>query len=127
MKIDNRKREDIVGEIRALSDSYTPEWKFDDAQPDAAAVIGIIFAEQLAENIRKLNQVLDKYHAAFTDMYGLSLRPAIPARTVCTIKVGEGIQGGIRLAKGTQVVGMTDAAGKCSLRLRMPSMPSIRS
>ena len=34
MKIDNRKREDIVGEIRALSDSYTPEWKFDDAQPD---------------------------------------------------------------------------------------------
>ncbi len=112
MKIDNRKREDIVGEIRALSDSYTPEWKFDDAQPDAAAVIGIIFAEQLAENIRKLNQVLDKYHAAFTDMYGLSLRPAIPARTVCTIKVGEGIQGGIRLEKGTQVVGMTDAGGE---------------
>lgn len=109
MKIDNRKREDIVGEIKTLSDSYTPEWRFDDAQPDAASVIGIIFSEQLAENIRKLNQVTDKYHAAFANMYGLSLRPAIPARTVCTIKAGEGIQGGISLAKGTQVVGMTDS------------------
>ncbi|MDE7323226.1 MAG: hypothetical protein K2N73_11010 [Lachnospiraceae bacterium] len=109
MKIDNRKREDIISEIKALSDSYTPEWKFDDAQPDAASVIGIIFSEQMAENISKLNQVPDKYHAAFANMYGLSLRPAIPAKTVCTIKVAEGIQGGTYLAKGTQVMGLTDA------------------
>lgn len=109
MKIDDRKRKDIIEEIKALSDSYTPEWKFDDVQPDAASVIGMIFSDQLADNIKKINQVMDKYHVEFANMYGLSLKPAVPARTICTIKAGENIRGGVSLAKGTQVVGMTES------------------
>ena len=40
IKIDDRKRQDILKEMKVLSLSYTPEWKFDTVQPDAASVIG---------------------------------------------------------------------------------------
>lgn len=109
IKIDNRKRRDIINEMKALSLSYTPEWKFDTVQPDAASVIGMIFSDQMMENVNKLNLVMDKYHIEFENMYGMSLKAAIPAKTICTFKVSEHIQGGVNVAQGTQVIGTTDS------------------
>lgn len=109
IEIDNRDRQDLLDEIQELAASYTPEWRFDTVQPDAASVIGLIFSHQMMENVRKLNQVWNKYHIEFANMYGLSRKSAIPAKTVCTLKVSESVQGGVGLPKGTQVIGLTDA------------------
>lgn len=108
IKIDDRKRQDILKEMKALSLSYTPEWKFDTGQPDAASVIGMIFSDQMMENVKKLNLVMDKYHIAFENMYGMSRKAAIPAKTICTLQVSEHLQGGVNVAQGTQVIGTTD-------------------
>lgn len=108
IKIDDRKRRNILNEMKELSLSYTPEWKFDTVQPDAASVIAMIFSEQMMENVNKLNLVMDKYHIEFENMYGMSQKAAIPAQTVCTLKVSEHIQGGVDVAQGTQVAGTAD-------------------
>jgi len=109
IKIDNRDRQDILEELQKRACAYTPEWKFDRMQPDAASVIGLIFSHQMMENIIKRNQVWEKYRIAFANMYGVSRKPAVPAKTICTLKVSESVQGGVRLSKGTQVIGTTDA------------------
>lgn len=109
IKIDNRDRQDILEELQKRARAYTPEWKFDTIQPDAASVIGLIFSHQMMENVIKRNQVWEKYRIAFANMYGVSRKPAVPAKTICTLKVSESVQGGVALPKGTQVIGTTDA------------------
>ena len=64
-KIDSRRRSDILNQMQMLAQSYTPEWKFDTTSPDAGSVIGLIFANQTAANIQKLNRVIEKYHTEF--------------------------------------------------------------
>lgn len=109
IKIDNRDRQDILEELQKRARAYTPEWKFNTIQPDAASVIGLIFSHQMMENVIKRNQVWEKYRIAFANMYGVSRKPAVPAKTICTLKVSESVQGGVALPKGTQVIGTTDA------------------
>ena len=109
IKIDNRDRQDILEELQKRARAYTPEWKFDTIRPDAASVIGLIFSHQMMENVIKRNQVWEKYRIAFANMYGVSRKPAVPAKTICTLKVSESVQGGVALPKGTQVIGTTDA------------------
>lgn len=107
-KIDMRQRRDLLGQIEALAQSYTPEWKFDLKRPDAASVIGIIFAGQMAESINRINQVMRHYHIEFANMCETALRPARPSGTVCTLKINENMQSGVSLKRGTQVIGLND-------------------
>ncbi len=108
IKVDDRDRQDILEELRERARSYTPEWKFDTAQPDAAAANGLIFSHQMMENVHKRNQMMERYRIEFANMYGLSRRPAIPARTICSLRISDAIQDGVGLPAGTQVIGMTD-------------------
>lgn len=107
-KVDDRDRQDILEELQERARSYTPEWKFDTVHPDAASVIGLIFSHQMMENVNKRNQMWDKYRIEFANMYGLSRKPAIPARTVCTLQVSDSIEGGVALPAGTQVIGTAE-------------------
>ena len=104
-KIDSRRRSDILNQMQMLAQSYTPEWKFDTTSPDAGSVIGLIFANQTAANIQKLNRVIEKYHTEFANMYGISLRPAQPSEAVVALTVNESLETGIPLKKGTKVIG----------------------
>ena len=50
----DRTEADIRELIRKLARSYVPEWVFDEEDPDAGSVIGLIFAHQMSENIRRI-------------------------------------------------------------------------
>lgn len=106
-QIDNRTREDFIGRIKELSASYVPEWKFDLDNPDPLSVIARIYANQTEENVKKLNMILHKYHIEFANMYGMSRKRAIPAKTICTLNAGGGSFQGVELKKGAQVIGET--------------------
>ena len=62
--------------------NHTRPSGFRRTDPDAGSVIGLIFAHQMSENIRRLNQVTDKYRTEFVNMLNISLRPAYPANGV---------------------------------------------
>ena len=43
--------EDIRRRIRHLAESYTPEWKFEENDPDIGSVIAMIYTEQMEDNV----------------------------------------------------------------------------
>lgn len=98
-------REEILKRIKELAESYTPEWKFDTENPDAGSVIGMIFAEQVRENLEKLNLVMENYHREFVNLFGISLKPADPALGAAVLHLEEGAFHGIPLLKGTPLLG----------------------
>lgn len=105
--LDKRTAEDIRESIRELSACYTPEWSFDTKNPDAGSVIAMIFANQMQENIRKFNFVLDKYRTELINMFGISLLPAKPACAVVVMEASD-LADGILVPKGTKLLAETE-------------------
>lgn len=103
--VDDRSKEDILNEIEEKARFYTPEWKFDRKNPDIGSVIGIIFANQMADNSNRMNEVLEKYHTEFANMYGISLKAARPATTVAALTASDMMKTGTPFYKGTQLLG----------------------
>lgn len=105
-KLDYRTKDEIIDEMGSLSASYTPEWYFDKSRDDAGMVIAKIFATQTAENIKHFNQILDRYHVEFANMYGVNVNAAKPAGSIVVMRLADGYQrGGINVNKGTQLIG----------------------
>jgi len=105
-KIDPRTASEIRTQITKLAASYTPEWVFNVNNPDAGSVIGLIFSHQMAESIKKLNQVLGKYRTEFVNMLNLSLLSAYPASGVVIMDLIEDTIPGMDVPKGTKLLGM---------------------
>lgn len=103
--LDKRDQEALYEQLTELAASYTPEWHFDRKNPDAGSVIALIYAGQMAENIKKLNQVLDKYQVEFVNMLGVSLEPAKPACAMVVVDMVDHVLDGVPVKKGTQLLG----------------------
>ncbi len=106
--LDKRDRKMILEKVGELARSYTPEWQFAPDKPDAGGTIAMVFANQTADTIKKMNLLLDKYQIEFVNMYGVSVRPAAPASTVAVMTLSESRQEGTALEKGMQVAGQNE-------------------
>ncbi|MEG1943034.1 MAG: hypothetical protein RR049_04390, partial [Angelakisella sp.] len=103
--VSDQQLSDLHNRLTTLSASYTPEWRFTPQSPDIGTTIALIFANQMQENVRKLNQLPQKYHTELINMLGISLLPAYPSRGIVTAEViGEAIAG-VELPRGSRVVG----------------------
>ena len=47
-EIDKRTKQDILTALKARAASYTPEWHFDEKEPDIAAVLAMTYADMAA-------------------------------------------------------------------------------
>ena len=103
--LDGRKAADIREQIKTLSKVYVPEWHFDTKNPDIGSVIAMIFADQVAENTSRYDELLDVYHAELANMAGVSLMPAQPASTMVVMELSSGLINGSYVAKGTKIYG----------------------
>lgn len=95
-------KEEILQKIQRLSQTFTPEWKFDRDNPDAGSVIALIFAEQTADTMIRCQMVLDKYHTEFVNLFGILPRPVTPAHAVIVLGVSEDAVQGLEIKKGTK-------------------------
>lgn len=102
--VDSRSEEDLHRELARLAASYTPEWLFDPEDPDIGSVIGLIFTRQMAENIRRINRIPEKYRTEFVNMLGLTLLPAYPAQGVAHIGLIPDTLPGLDVPAGTKLV-----------------------
>ena len=103
--VDKRDNNDILAEIKRLSEAYTPEWNFDTTNPDIASTIGIIYANQVAENIERVNGILDNYHTEFVNMLDISVRPATPAQSIVIMELAQDTIEGADIPYGTRLLG----------------------
>lgn len=106
--LDGRTEETLRAQMAELAASYTPEWRFDQEQLDVGGTLAVIFANQMAGNLRRLNQTMDKYHTEFVNLLGISLLPAYPASGVVTASLIQDTIPGVALPRGTKLVGQGD-------------------
>lgn len=102
---DGRTREDVINQIKELAEAYTPEWKFDPANPDAGTALAILFADMFSETIRRYDRILEKHRLSFYEKMGLKLEPAEPAKGYVEFGLSSDEFGGAAIPKGTAVLG----------------------
>ena len=95
-------------EIKQLSESYVPEWKFDTENPDIGSVISMIYARQMMDNVDKYNDALEQFRVEFVNMLGVSLRPAIPAGAMVTLQLAEDSMAGVPVERGVKLLAATE-------------------
>ncbi|MBQ3496662.1 MAG: hypothetical protein IJA73_00915, partial [Oscillospiraceae bacterium] len=104
LTLDPRTQEDLCRRVEELAASYTPEWRFDRGDPDIGSTIALIYAGQMAENIRRMNRLGEKYHTEFVNMLGLTLKPAYPASGTVVVELLRGTVPGTALPRGTRLM-----------------------
>ena len=87
LTLDSRTQADLCARVEELAASYTPEWRFDRRDPDIGSTLALIYTGQMADNIRRLNQLPEKYHTEFVNLLGLTLKPAYPASGVAVVEL----------------------------------------
>lgn len=103
--LDSRDDFDICNRIKELAKSYTPEWNFEEKNPDIGSTIAIIYADQMEENISRFNQVLDKYYIELVNMMGISLKSARPSTCAVIMELlGDTVEGSM-IPKNTKLIG----------------------
>lgn len=105
VELDRRNADDIKNQIEALSKAYVPEWHFDRNNPDIGSVICLLFAEQMADNVKRFNELVDVYHAELVNMIGVSLLKAQPAGTNVVMELVSDMVPGSYVPKGTKLFG----------------------
>lgn len=91
--LDRRTFQELEEEMKQLAGAYTPQWRYEMDHPDMGSVVAAIFGEQSAENIRRYNELPERYEEELVNMVALKPRQAQPAEAVVVIKtVPEGIR-----------------------------------
>lgn len=103
--IDKRSREDILKQIQTLAASYVPEWQFDEKDPDIGSVLALLYTDEMEENIRRCNMLLERDHIELMNMLGISLKPAFPAHGIVLLKLSQNTISGFKLKKGVKLLG----------------------
>lgn len=103
-QLDVRTKKDILDNIRMLASSYTPEWQFDEQDPDIGSVLALLFADQMQENIRRYNLTLERDYVELMNLFGISPRPASPARSIVRMDMVQNTVPGRMLPAGTKLL-----------------------
>ncbi len=107
LNIDKRTEEDIKSEVALLAKNYETGWIPDEENPDVGSALASIFAHEVAENIGRMNEIMDRYHTEFVNMLDISLLPARPASSIVVCELADDSLPGVGIPKGTKL--LTDA------------------
>lgn len=102
-KLDSRSVNDILAEIKRKSESYTPEWRFDQSDPDGGAALAQLFAEMFYGTIDRYNRFPDKCYLEFLNMLGVSAGAVSPAVGMASVKMVDGAPKNVFINKGTRL------------------------
>ncbi len=104
LNLDSRTKTDIEQKVVELSRLYDTGWHMDNDRPDIGTTITKIFASQAAENVDRINDILDRYHTEFVNMLDISLLPAKPASTIVVMNLMSDTAPGASVPKGTKLM-----------------------
>lgn len=103
--ISTQSAEDLQRRFAELAASYTPEWRFDPEDPDIGTTLGLIYLNQMSDNIKRLNRLPGKYHTEFANLLGISLLPAYPSSGILVAELASDTIPGVALPYGTKLLG----------------------
>ncbi len=102
--LDKRDSNILLNEIKALASSYTPDWSFDLNNPDPGTALAIVYADMMAETIKRYNLVLKHNQMAFMNMLNTRITPAQPSETYATVVLSTGAKEQVLIPSGTKIL-----------------------
>lgn len=102
-ELDKRTYRDIVRYIKNISTAYTPEWRFDDENPDVGTALALLYADMFSDTIKRFNMVADKNLCAFFNAIDARLYPAIPAKGYVCFGLAGDTREGVPVKAATQL------------------------
>ena len=69
-KLDRRSKEDLIREVRQLAQSYLPDWKFTEQNPDFGSAAALIFVNMMQEVAERYNATAEKILWNFSGGWG---------------------------------------------------------
>lgn len=102
-KLDGRTVSDILALIGKKSKAYTPEWKFNENDPDGGTALAMLFSEMFCGTVDRLDRYPDKCSLEFLNLLGVSAKPVSPAVGVACAKLADGTRERVFIKKGTQL------------------------
>ena len=101
--IDKRNKEDIIRELFDRAAGYQPDWKASASNPDIAAVLLLLYAGQMEDNIKRYNSFIERCNVELVNMLDIRQRQAKAAHMMVIMKPVAGQNGGY-IDKGTAIV-----------------------
>lgn len=102
------KRNEVINEISDKARFYTPEWRFDAENPDAASALALIWAEMLSGTLTRIDGLADAAEVVFLNALGAENRPAVSARGYLSFTAKPDASGAVTIAAGTRVCAVDD-------------------
>ena len=102
-KLDSRTVDDILSEIKRKSELYTPEWRFDTANPDGGAALARLFAEMFYGTVDRYNRYPDKCYIEFLNMLGVCAKSVSPSVGMARADLAGGTPHSVFIKKGTML------------------------
>ena len=86
-KLDRRSKEDLIRQVRQLAQSYLPEWKFTEQNPDMGSTAALIFVNMMREVLERYNATAEKNLVEFFRRLGAAQLRMEPARSYLQCRV----------------------------------------
>ncbi|MFP3153558.1 baseplate J/gp47 family protein [Lachnospiraceae bacterium ZAX-1] len=106
--IGKSSKQDIIELIRKKASVYTPEWKFDEENPDIGTTVAMVYADLFSHTLQRFQKIPFKNKIAFFDSLGASLLPALPGQGYVSFSLVNNEVSGIEVAAGTIVSASSD-------------------
>lgn len=111
--IDDRTEQEILEEIGKKAAAYTPEWRFDQENPDIGTALASVYAKIHHGTISQYNQLPLKFKTEFFRSVHASMKPSSPAAGYAAFSLVNDQVEGIELPGGTVLTsGITDEDGE---------------
>lgn len=77
--VDKRSKKEIIKYMKKIARSYTPEWNFDENNPDIGTALAMIYSDMHYETIKRLNRAVQKTMYDFFNTINAEMLPASAA------------------------------------------------
>ncbi len=103
--IDNRSKRDIIEYMKKISKTYTPEWNFNESDPDVGTGLALIYADMYYETVKRFNKSAQKYMYEFFNLIGVEMLPATVSKGYVSFQLSSSrLQEAVEVKSGTQLV-----------------------
>lgn len=100
---DPRSREDIRAQVKALAASYTPEWRYEQAEDDPGAALAELFVTMFHQTVDRMNAQPEKLYLSFLDQIGYREPDPAPAYGTMRFQAFDTLEEPVPVPAGTQV------------------------
>lgn len=105
--IDKRSKNDIIEYIKKTSHTYTPEWKFDEINPDIGTALALIYSDMHYETLKRFNKIAQKSMFDFFNNINTSMLPAVASEGYVSFNLSsENLKYDVEVKSGTNLMAL---------------------